>query len=161
MESWCKMEVFRLSREKFASILSGKGAAIRGARWNSIGVELIYCASNRSLAMAEVAVHFTLATLPSDYVMMTVFIPDDILFQKISQSDLPSEWNAFPHPVSTQATGDMFVSANKYCILQIPSVVTQGDYNMLINPNHPDFSKIKIVTTEKFPFDKRIFRSSQ
>ena len=35
------MEAFRLSREKFASTLSGKGAAIKGARWNSVGVEII------------------------------------------------------------------------------------------------------------------------
>lgn len=152
------MEVFRLSREKFASTLSGKGAAMRGARWNSTGVELVYCAANRSLAMAEVAVHFTLATLPADYVMMTVFIPDNLLFKKLSTLDLPGEWNAFPHPAATQAIGDRFVSDNQFCLLQVPSVVTQGDYNILINPNHPDFSKVKIVKTEKFPFDKRIFK---
>ena len=54
------MEVFRLTRSKFSNILSGKGAAEKGARWNSMGMELIYTAANRSLAMAEVAVHFTL-----------------------------------------------------------------------------------------------------
>ena len=153
------MKVYRLSREKHADILLGKGAAMKGARWNSIGTELIYTASNRSLAMAEVAVHFTLATLPADYIMMTIYIPDDISTQKLNQSDLPINWNSFPHPTSTQAIGDKFISDNKYCVLQIPSVVTQGDYNLLINPNHPDFSKIKIITTEKFPFDKRIFKS--
>jgi RES domain-containing protein len=152
------MEAFRLSREKFANILSGKGAAIKGARWNSIGVELIYTAANRSLAMAEVAVHFTLATLPDDYVMMTIFIPDDISIQKLDQSDLPANWNAFPHPASTQVIGDKFFLENKYCVLQIPSVVTQGDYNLLINPNHSDFSKIRIKAIEKFPFDRRIFK---
>ncbi|MBA2407387.1 MAG: RES family NAD+ phosphorylase, partial [Chitinophagales bacterium] len=57
------MEVYRLSRQKFAGSLSGKGAAIKGARWNSAGVELIYTSANRSLAMAEIAVHFSLATL--------------------------------------------------------------------------------------------------
>ena len=152
------MEAYRLSREKFASPLSGKGAAIKGARWNSIGVELIYSASNRSLAMAEVAVHFTLATLPSDYQMMTLFLPDDVSTKKLHESDLPTDWNTFPHPSSTQTIGDRFVSENKYCVLQIPSAVTQGDYNLLINPNHPDFSKIKIISMDKFPFDKRIFR---
>jgi RES domain-containing protein len=76
------MEVYRLSREKFAGTLSGKGAATKGARWNSVGVELIYTAANRSLAMAEVAVHFTLATLPDDYVMVTIFIPGSISLQK-------------------------------------------------------------------------------
>lgn len=152
------MEVYRLSREKFAGTLSGKGAAIKGARWNSVGVEIIYTAANRSLAMAEVAVHFTLATLPIDYMMITIFIPDNISLQKLSITDLPVDWNTFPHPTTTQAIGDKFISANKYCILQIPSAVTQGDYNLLINPNHPDFKRIKIIVTEKFPFDKRIFK---
>ena len=152
------MEVYRLSRKKFATVLSGKGAAIKGARWNSVGVELIYTAANRSLAMAEVAVHFTLATLPADYIMMTIFIPDNTSLQKVNAKDLPADWNVFPHPVTTQAIGDQFIAAGKYCVLQIPSAVTQGDFNLLINPNHPDFKKIRIISTEKFPFDKRIFK---
>lgn len=152
------MEVYRLSRQMFSSDLSGKGAAIKGARWNSVGIEMIYTANNRSLAMAEVAVHFTLATLPEDYVMMTVFIPDDISLQKLNISDLPEKWNVFPYPVSTQKIGDKFIIEKKYCVLQIPSVVTPGDYNLLINPHHADFTGIKIVKVEKFPFDNRIFK---
>lgn len=152
------MEVFRLSREKFAGSLSGKGAALKGARWNSVGVELIYTAANRSLAMAEVAVHFTLATLPDDYVMMTVFIPDEVSLLRLNISDLPVNWNVFPHSISTQSIGDKFVADNKFCVLQIPSAVTFGDFNFLINPNHKDFSKIKVVESVDFPFDKRIFR---
>jgi RES domain-containing protein len=152
------MEAYRLSREKFATVLSGKGAALKGARWNSVGVELIYTATNRSLAMAEVAVHLSLATLPSDYVIMQLHIPDDVSLQKINTSSLPLNWNAFPHPPETQAIGDGFIYNNEYCILQIPSAVTQGDYNLLINPNHPDFRHIKIVSTEKFTFDQRMFR---
>lgn len=150
------MEVFRLSREKFAS-LSGKGAALKGARWNSIGIELIYTAANRSLAMAEIAVHFTLATLPDDYVMMTIYIPDEISMQRLTTGDLPEDWNSFPGTNSTQIIGDSFVNENRCCLLQIPSVVTKGDYNILINPHHKDFKKVRIVSIEKFPFDKRIF----
>jgi RES domain-containing protein len=152
------MEAYRLSREKFAGTLSGKGAALKGARWNSIGVELVYTAGNRSLAMAEVAVHFTLATLPGDYMMITIFIPDNVSIQEINVSDLPDDWNTFPHPSTTQVIGDQFFADNKFCVLQIPSAVTQGDYNLLINPNHPDFKRIKIIATDKFPFDKRIFK---
>ena len=152
------MEAYRLSREKFAATLSGKGAAIKGARWNSIGCEIIYTASNRSLAMAEVAVHFTLATLPNDYRMVTIFLPNDTSIQKLQVTDLPEDWNTFPHPSTTEAIGDRFIAANKYCILQIPSAVTQGDHNLLINPNHTDFKRIKITATDKFPFDKRIFK---
>lgn len=152
------MEAYRLSREKYAAPLSGKGAAIKGARWNSIGVELIYTASNRSLAMAEVAVHLTLATIPSDYVMVTIDFPDDLSIQKLTETDLPVNWNSFPYPVSTQAIGDKFVADNSRCILRIPSAVTRGDHNLLINPHHSDFRTIKIINIEKFPFDRRIFK---
>ncbi len=152
------MEAYRLSRNKFASTLSGKGAALKGARWNSIGVEIIYTASNRSLAMAEVAVHLTLATLPDDYMIVTIFIPDDTSLQKLNVTDLPTDWNTFPHPTTTQSIGDRFIAENKFCILQVPSAVTSGDYNLLINPNHPNFKRIKIIAKDKFPFDKRIFK---
>ena len=152
------MEVFRLSRKEFALPLSGKGSAIKGARWNSIGVELIYTAANRSLAMAEIAVHFSLATLPSHFMMLTIFIPDNFPIKELEVKDLPLNWNTFPHPVSTQKIGDDFVNENKFCVLRIPSVVTQGDYNFLINPYHNDFKKVKIISVEKFPFDQRIFQ---
>jgi RES domain-containing protein len=152
------MEVYRLSRARFAESLSGKGAALKGARWNSIGVELVYTASNRSLAMAEVAVHLTLATLPDDYRMITIFLPDNISLQKLKDTDLPKDWNVFPHPSTTQIIGDQFVAENKFCVLQTPSAVTEGDYNLLINPRHKDFQKVKIVDVVKFPFDRRIFK---
>ncbi|MGC4058575.1 MAG: RES family NAD+ phosphorylase [Chitinophagaceae bacterium] len=152
------MEVFRLARRPYAAPLSGQGAALKGARWNSIGIELVYTAINRSLAMAEVAVHCTLATLPEDYVMVTIHIPDDVAVQKIGEQALPQHWKDFPHPLATQKIGDDFVHANQYCLLIIPSAVTQGDFNVLINPYHKDFAKIKIIDIAPFPFDKRIFQ---
>jgi RES domain-containing protein len=152
------MEVFRLVREKYSDKLTGKGAALNGARWNSAGVEIIYTASNRSLAMAEVIVHVDLLTLADDYHMVTIHIPDDVSFKKLTPADLPENWNAFPNPVTTQLIGDRFVNEKQYCVLMIPSSVTHGDYNLLINPNHPDFAGIKIINVEKFPFDKRIFK---
>ena len=152
------MEVFRLAREKYAIPLSGKGDALKGARWNSTGIELIYTANNRSLAMAEVAVHLTLATLPEDYVIITIKIPDNLVLKKVSVSQLPKNWKDFPHPSSTQSLGDNFVNENKYLAMMIPSVITKGDFNILINPKHKDFKKIKVTKIEPFPFDKRIFK---
>lgn len=152
------MEVYRLSRAMYSDNLSGKGAAIKGARWNSMGVEMIYTAGNRSLAMAEVAVHLSLATLPSDFMMLTIYIPDDIALKKLTPSYLPAGWNSFPHSRETQKEGDEFISENAFCVLQVPSAVTQGDFNVLINPYHPDFARIRIIDKAPFPFDKRIFK---
>ena len=152
------MEVFRLTRRKFAEPLTGLGAALRGARWNSMGVELNYTAENRSLAMAEVAVHLSLANLPEDFVMLTIEIPDDSAIKEVMHQDLPLFWNSFPAPESTKRIGDQFVLENKFLVLKIPSVVTKGDFNILINPRHETFSKVQIKQIEGFPFDQRLFK---
>jgi RES domain-containing protein len=105
-----------------------------------------------------VAVHLSFATLPDDYMMMTIHIPDDISITKLNNSDLPVDWNKFPHPSITQSIGDKFISEKLFCVLQIPSAVTEGDFNLLINPNHPEFKRIKIIDSKKFIFDQRLFK---
>jgi len=151
------MEVFRLMQSEFVGKLTGKGAAIKGGRWNSIGIEMIYTAGNRSLAMAEVAVHFSLGTLPSNFKMMTIEIPSTVSVMSLSEKKLPEGWNSFPSPVNTRQFGDRFILENGVAVLKVPSVVTPGDFNYLINPFHKDMSKIRIVSVEDFLFDKRLF----
>ncbi|MDX5339864.1 MAG: RES family NAD+ phosphorylase [Cyclobacteriaceae bacterium] len=152
------MRVFRLIRKKYGIVLSGKGAASSGNRWNSKGTELIYCADSRALAMAEVAVHLSLSILPKDYVMVEIEIPSFISIATLSKEDLPANWSSFPHVLDTQQIGDAFVAERKNCVLKVPSAVVPGDFNFLINPHHPEFSAIQIVGQEDFPFDPRLFQ---
>nr|WP_315255189.1 RES family NAD+ phosphorylase [uncultured Flavobacterium sp.] len=152
------MKVFRLARKKYLIELSGKGASISGARWNSKGTEIIYCAQNRALAMAEVLVHLSLATLPNDFVMLTIDIPDDISVEVLDLNKLSIDWNVFPCTFETPLLGDDFIRRNEACVLKVPSAVVKGDFNFLINPYNADFYKIKIIEQVDFPFDKRIFK---
>lgn len=151
------MRVFRLLRKKYKIELSGKGAALSGNRWNSKGTEIIYCADSRALAMAEVAVHLSLAILPRDYVMVEIEIPAYASIASLGIEDLPQGWNNFPHLLDTQKIGDDFVSEKKSCVLKVPSAVVPGDFNYLINPQHLDFLAIKLVNQVDFPFDSRLF----
>lgn len=151
------MQVFRIARSQYANSLSGRGAALHGARWNSPGVEMVYTAGNRSLAMAEVLVHLSMDIIPDDFRMITIEFPDNFAIKVISEKELPEYWNQFPHNQSTQQLGDNFILENKFCVLQVPSVVTQGDYNFLLNPMHPDFARVRILEVRKFAFDRRLF----
>lgn len=152
------MKVFRLTKNKYAEELNGKGASKSGNRWDSKGTEIIYAAESRALAIAEVAVHLTLATIPSDYVMIEIEIPDHIKINGIKVIDLPDNWNNHPPIYSTQKIGDDFIDTIKDCILKIPSAVVQGDFNYLINPYHKEFQKVRIVNVTDFPFDERIIK---
>jgi len=72
---------------------------------------------------------------------------------------LPKNWNIFPYLATTQKFGNGFIKENKYYLLKIPSAITKGDFNILINPYHPELKKIKILNSEPFPFNKRIFNA--
>jgi RES domain-containing protein len=148
------MLVYRLTKEKYKDSLSGKGAAIMGGRWNSPGVEIIYAASNRALAMSEVAVHVTFEMMPHNYWMMEIELPEKD-YEKII--DLPKKWNAFPYAEATRAVGDKFVLEQNALAIKVPSAVVQGEWNILINPNHKNFDQVKIIKAEPFSLDRRLF----
>jgi len=151
------MIVFRLSKKKYKDVLSGYGAALNGQRWNSKGTEVVYTAESRALACSEVAVHLPLGILPNDYYMVEIEIPDDLPVNKISEEELPEGWNALPALPVSRRFGDELVTENKLIALGVPSAVVKGDYNYIINPRHIEFEKVRIIYTNPFPFDKRLF----
>ena len=151
------MRVFRLARQKYTNALNGKGAARYGNRWNSKGVEVVYTAESRSLAMAEVLVHLTLAMIPTDYVMMEIDIPSNLSIRVLEDNELPTDWNNHPFSKTTQEIGDRFILEDRFPVMKVPSTVVPNDFNYLINPRNIDFAYISIVLKMDFPFDKRLF----
>lgn len=151
------MKVFRLSRKRYSKSLSGKGAAFFGNRWNSKGVEMVYVAQSRALAMAKVAVHLSIGKLPKDYMMLEIEIPEKIAICELKKK-LKRGWNDNPPTSVSQEMGDNFIRDGECCILKVPSAVVQGDFNYLINPYHLDFKKMLIQSAVSFPFDTRMFK---
>lgn len=154
------MELYRLYRRIYGDPLSGYGASLRGGRWNSPGTELLYTASNRSLAMAEVLVHLSLATMPKDYEMAVLYLPDDLPISRISVDVLPLHWSGFPPPETLRNFGDQLVREQQFVALQVPSAVTPGDFNLLLNPQHPSFARVKLLESSPFGFQTRLFRQN-
>jgi RES domain-containing protein len=151
------MIVFRLSKQAFINDLSGMGAEKTGGRWNSKGMPVLYTAASRALAVIEVAVHVPVGIIPINYHLATIEIPDKSIL-KIDIKDLPKNWATNPFTRHTQDIGNNFIRNNNYLVLQVPSATVAGDINYLINPRHPDFSKIKIKAIEPFVFDVRLFK---
>lgn len=152
------MIVYRLSKLAYAADLSGLGARVAGGRWNSPGVALLYTSESRALCTAEIAVHTGLGFLPSGYQLITIMIPDNASISVIDPAKLQPGWRSFPCPSFTRIIGDKFVKENRYLVLKVPSALVSGDFNYLINPAHPGMDQVKIVMTEAFEFDERLFR---
>lgn len=151
------MIVFRLAKLRYVKDLSGKGAEKSGGRWNSKGTVMLYTSFTRALCTAEIAVHTPLGIVPADYMLATIELPDTARVLKQETPKLPDDWRSFPHPNSTQLLGDEFIAEGKFLAMQVPSVVVQGEFNILLNPGHRDFGKVRVIKTERFMFDERLF----
>lgn len=153
------MRVFRIEREKYLeSTLRGRGAASsEGFRWNSLNTYLVYTAESRSLATLEIAVHLDLREdLPTDRYYVEIDIPDEIDILELAIDDLPENWHSKPPMLETQYIGDDFVSEKSAAVLKVPSSIVPPEFNYLINPNHPDGARIKVISTMKLSFDSRL-----
>lgn len=153
------MRVYRVERKKYLkTTLKGIGAALtEGYRWNSLNTYLVYTAESRALATLEVSVHLDLSEdLPTDRFYVEVDIPDDIPILEIDPEDLPENWDSRPPILETQFIGDDFVKDGGSAVLKVPSCIVHQEYNYLINPNHPDSSRIKVISETAMNFDPRI-----
>ena len=153
------MIVFRIEREKYLkTTLAGIGASMsNGYRWNSINSKLVYTAESRALATLEVSVHLDLSEdLPTDRYYVEIEIPDDLTIQEVKIEDLPEDWDSKPPTLITQTIGDDFVNQNESAILKVPGSIVPQEFNYLINPNHPDARKIKVIGKTIMNFDSRL-----
>jgi len=153
------MRVFRVEREKYLrTTLSGVGASMaKGYRWNSQNTKLVYTSESRALAMLEVSVHLDLSEdLPLDRYFVEIDIPSDLIILEVDIKDLPDDWNAKPPILTTQIIGDDFVQQNEAAILKVPSSIVPQEFNYLINPNHPEAKRIKVISKTLMSFDQRI-----
>lgn len=153
------MIVYRIEREKYLdTTLNGVGAALtEGYRWNSLNTFLVYTAASRALATLEVSVHLDFSEdLPSDRFYIEIEIPNDVQILELSLKQLPDNWDSQPPILETQYIGDDFVSQKNAAVLKVPSCIVPPEFNYLINPNHPDSVKIKVISKQKIQFDKRL-----
>ncbi len=151
--------VYRILRRPYAKKpLDGEGAYRFGGRWSSAGVRLAYTAEHLSLAMIEYFVHIDADDAPRDLVVATADIPAGVSRIAISEKRLPANWRRIPAPPTLAAIGDGFVGDCRAAILVVPSALAPAESNWLVNPGHPDFSRIRVHAPETFRYDPRFFQ---
>lgn len=146
---------WRLTKTKYlASAWDGEAAKRSGGRWNSIGIAVVYASSNLSLALVEVLVHLPSGILPAYSAVPVEF--DDSLVTAVTAAQLPVNWKENPPPKEIRTIGDKWFAEGASAVLRVPSVVVPDEFNYVLNPSHPDFSRVMIGTPTPFPFDPRL-----
>ena len=151
------MRVYRISRPEYvATALLGNGAALAPWRWNSRGVRLAYTASSVSLAMLEILVHVNREDVPDGRRMLAYEIPDAALAE-LPPNRWPRGWDKLPYSDAVRRVGEGFVRDGLHLALRVPSAVARGEFNVLVNPAHPQFGQIRLLADDPLALDPRLF----
>ncbi|MCK5906345.1 MAG: RES family NAD+ phosphorylase [Flavobacteriales bacterium] len=148
--------VFRIANSRHVDDLSGEGAYLFGGRWNSEGVKMLYTSESSSLSILEVLAYVSNKTFAKKEIV-TIDVPSDSI-REIPVDVLADGWDNIPASEYTKAIGDAWVKSLESLILIVPSVINPRERNILINPLHPRFSEVRIITKEVFSFDRRLLK---
>jgi RES domain-containing protein len=121
------------------------------------GLPMVYAASSRALAQLEKRVHAN-GVAPVKQALIRLELPTGAVLLD-AQDDLALQaprWRL--DEGYTQGVGVDWLRSTASLGLWVPSVVEPQERNLLINPAHPQYASIAVVTeTLNFEFDPRLF----
>ena len=152
--------VYRICKTRYAATaFDGEGAFRFGGRWNSRGTRIIYTAGSMALAALEMLVHLDDDEMLLAYSYVGANVPAELILSVQAFSPLPKNWSASPSPPALQRIGDEWVQTQASAVLEVPTSILPIEHNYLLNPAHPDFSKIVLKKPQRFVFDQRLHKS--
>jgi len=151
------MRVWRICRRRFAAdAATGEGARLYGGRWNSRGVRVVYASTSLALGAMETFVNLEPNVQPPDLVSIEGEIPDELEIGRLDPKTLPPAWHR-TRDESLRRFGDEWIRAGQTVALLVPSAAVRGEWNVLLNPAHRNFDRVKFGEPLPFDFDARMF----
>jgi RES domain-containing protein len=138
--------------------LSGEGGLAYSGRWHTRGRRIVYFAESAAGALLEALVHFELdaTRLPRSYKLLRAEAPDTL---KIEPLKVPAGKAWKTNLDLTRRLGDLWLESHRTALARVPSAIAPGTWNLLLNPDHPDSSKVRLAETLAAEYDPRLFPS--
>lgn len=146
------MEVFRIHNRRYDP-LDGFGSAAVGGRWNPVGLPVVYASRGYEGALLEQLVYSGRGGLPRNRVASRIVIPHDLEVPVLAVE----ESRGWRDEVRSREIGRAWVASNGSVALRVPSFVAQPwGWNVVINPNHPEFARVVVAETVDVLWDPRV-----
>jgi RES domain-containing protein len=136
--------------------LSGKGGKLAAGRWHSRGTQIVYLADSPAAAMLEQIVHLQDGNgrLPRSYDLLEVNAPKEIPIAEL----LPPAAAGWKDDIDwTRRLGDAWLTAKETALARVPSAIVPRTWNLLLNPAHPNATRVQIESVIQEKFDWRLF----
>ena len=142
------MIVWRISNY---ATLDGEGGKLFPARWHSRGQAIVYTADHPASSLCEMLANTDAGSLPSTFQLLKIAVEDILI---LDLKNLVENW--IENIMFTRDLGDKWLKEANSAILRVPSALVPEACNFLINPVHPDISRIAIERKIKIPLDPRL-----
>ena len=123
----------------------GHGSTLSAGRWHlppPDGRPVVYAGASRAICQLEKRVHCN-GIKPIGQALIRLDLPADALIQDVRNGfDLPADW--IDQEAWTQSMGVAWRRVGNALGLWIPSAVEPSESNILLNPDHPAFSRTVI-----------------
>ena len=147
---------WRIAKARYQNdAFSGDDGLHSAGRWHVKGQRVVYAASSLALAALEVFVHLNRAHAGIRWVMFEIGIADGVAVEVLAATRLPRGWRSEPPAASTMRIGTDWLRADRSPILRVPSAIIPAESNLLLNPLHADFRKLRLGKARPFEFDAR------
>ncbi|MEO6410070.1 MAG: RES family NAD+ phosphorylase [Burkholderiaceae bacterium] len=136
--------------------LGGEGAELSGGRWNRKGTPVVYSSTSRALACLETLVHLTQTPLPLNRYLVEIVVPRNV-WDAATNFDAGQAvgWDAEPAGKVSLDWGTDWVKGARSVLARVPSVVVEEEFNVLVNPRHPDLSFVRARKVRRWLYDGR------
>ncbi len=140
------------------STLDGSGGLSAPGRWHMRGRRIVYCAPNPATALLEVLVHagIDFDDLPVNFRYLEIEVPDTLAVEDEDTDALGPSWRTDLE--ATRRAGDEWLRSGRTALLRMPSVIVPATRNVLINPQHPDSTQIRVAHVHHHGIDPRLLR---
>ena len=152
MKAW-RIVLHKFGRNRQAAFGGLSGFSADG-RWHSAGRYLDYAAESLSLAILERLVHYKRFDALEPHVLYALDIPESAIERA---SAPPAGWDAEDPILAAQAIGNAWFDGEKSPALLVPSAVTPGENNVMVNAHHPNWRWDWVISgPQAFAFDARL-----
>ena len=148
------MDLWRISNHHS---LNGEGGRRASARWHTAGSPIVYLAASPPGALVEILVHLQLkeASLPTTFTLLRIPVPAGL---RISTLRVPPGETWKENPAVTRKIGDAWLRSRRSALARVPSAVLPNTENYLLNPLHPDASRVTVAEVRRATLDPRLIR---
>jgi len=119
---------------------------------------MLYFSEHLSLCVLEMLTRIDFEFLTQDFAFIEAEVSEKEIRNIVNMRSISANWRMDPPGIATQEYGSKWLAKGEELAIALPSAVLPNERNILINPNHKNATKLKILNSGPLKLDSRIIK---